>query len=255
MHKLLLLGLLGILMGCSLSGDDDVVISTVQPGLRVDLSHPLDLAPQFALNFVTTDETCGSAKLIADGIVMEDNVHIEISGLLVPAVCDVDRGLISKEIPVGITPGTYSVRIEIGQELSNRGELTFDGEEYQLSIIDPHGLYIGHDKLYRIPEQIVWGEIRSDTNIPDIIDEFNEAAAAVTSSLNLKDGYYGHFAVENGSEINLSALTTESNSYNYPFVLRLSSGTDEFRQMLNTIRGAHPNLIEINCTTWTGEQL
>jgi hypothetical protein len=255
MHKLYLLGLVILLTGCSLSGDDEIVVSTVQPELRLDLANPLELESDFAFRLTTTSESCSTSKLLADGIIENDQVNVQVSGLLIPSSCAGDRLLIGKDIEVGIEERTYDVSITIGEELSNTGTLTYDGAEYYLTIEEPHGLIVGHNSLRKIPEDIVWGELSGETNLEQIVGDFHSVASAFTAPLNLINGYYGHFAVESGSGINLTASIQETSGYSYPFVYRLKSGTDAFKDVLDTFRSQYGTTLEITCTTWTGEQL
>ncbi len=255
MHKLYALVLLLLFVGCSLSGDEEIVVSTVQPELRLDLANPLELDTDFALRFTTTDKACSTAELLAHGIVQGNRVRAEVSGLLLPSECTSEDVVIGKDLEFGLDDGTYLVEITLGEELNNFGNLTFDGREYVLNLDDPQGIVIGHDRLKKIPEQIVWGEITSDTSITDIVNDFTALTAPLIRPFSLESGYYGHFTIEDGSGFNISSETSESNGYVYPFIFRLKVDTDTFRGVLDSFRNQYPDNLKITCTTWTGQQL
>lgn len=231
------------------------MVSTVQPELRLDLANPLELETDFALRFTTTDKACSTADLLAQGIRQGNGIRIEVSGLLVPSECTSEDVVIEKDLEFGLETGYYEIDIAIGEDLNNFGSLTFDGKEYVLNIDEPHGLVIGNDRLIKIPEQIVWGEITSETNITGIVNDFNALTAPMIRPFNLESGYYGHFTIEDSSGFNIASDTSESHGYVYPFIFRLKTDIDTFKDALDSFRSQYPDILQITCTTWTGQQL
>ena len=252
-----ILGVLGIvvcMMSCDLSGGE-VIISTVQPGLTVDLANPLDTESDFALRFTTIDEVCGSSRLLADGIVQDDKIYVEVSGLMIPSTCDLEKTNIDKDVEMHLGVDSYDFHLTVGDGLRSLGSLDFDGETYRLALESEAGISLGHSELHKIPESIVWGTLSSETNSYDIYQDLLTAIGPLQAPLDLKEGYYGHFTIDDGSNVSLTETISESNTYTYPFIVRLSTDTDVLASIIEHFRYQYGSSIDISCTTWEGDAI
>lgn len=243
-----------VIGSCSLGGKP-VVISTVQPELRIDLANPLNTSSNFAFRLTTLEETCTTSDLIVGGLLEGNQVRIDVTGLVVPATCLTDLDFIRSDVGLEVTPAFYDFDISVGEGLNSTGFFSFDGNTYNLELEDAAGIEVGHDELHRIPEYIVWGTMSGGTNPYDIFEDFLSVIQPMTDPLLLQEGYYGHFSVEPGSSFNVVDQITESNAFSYPYVIRLKEDVQSLKQTLEEFRLQYSGSIDITATTWDGRIL
>ena len=239
---------------CNLSGGE-VVVSTVQPALRIDLANPLELDSRFALRLTTLEETCETSRLLADGIVGSDQIEVEVSGLMVPSTCTVGKASIRKDLEMSLEEQSYTFNMAISDDLHSYGSLSYNGKAYVLDLENVEGFTVGHTELHEIPESIVWGTLSSSTNPYDAYQDLLILLGPLSAPLELDTGYYGHFTIEQGGSVSLSEDVAESNAYTYPYIIRLKSDTEVLKGILNSFRSLHSDMADLTCTTWDGRSL
>ena len=257
MHKLTFYLILAtVLGGCDMTDTaDPVVISTIQAEMQIDLASPFEAPSQFAFRMSTLEEKCANAQILADGAIQGQNVHITVSGLLVEPHCPGFYDQVQKDVPMNLQPGEYDFSMAIGEDLLNTGVLRYDGEAYSLDMYSVVGINIGHSKLYKIPEGLIWGVISGDQGLSDLSQEFISALTPITSDVELKEGYYGHFTMQNSEIQNLTMTEDVVFDFNQVFVYKLDGDLDALQHIIDNFRAQFGDHVKISCTTWKGDSL
>jgi len=257
MHKLTYyLILAAILGGCDMTDTaNPVVISTIQADMQIDLANPFEAPSQFAFRMSTLEEKCAHAQILADGAIQGQNVHIAVSGLLVEPSCVAEYQKALKDVPMDLATGDYDFSLAIGDDLLNTGQLSFDGMAYTLDMYSSLGIKIGHSKLFKIPEGVIWGSISGDQNISELNDQFVNALSPITSEVQLQEGYYGHFTMLNSYIQNLTLTDDIVSNFNHLFVLQLEGDLDAVKFVIDNYRVRYGDVLKISCTSWKGDLL
>ncbi len=243
-------------MGCNMTDSaDPVVISAIQAELQIDLASPFAAPSQFAFRLSTIEEKCAHARILADGAIQGLNLHIAVSGLLPGPACAGEYAYIQKDVYMDIIPGVYDFSLSIGEDIFNTGILNFDGDAYSLEMISSIGIKIGHTTLFKIPDGAIWGSISGNQNISAVEDEFASALHPITTNLQLRDGYYGHFTIQDSEVQNLAMTDDVVLDLNSAFIYLLDSDLDALQLVFDDFRARYGDNISISCTTWKGDSL
>lgn len=240
--------------GCSLfSPDKEVVVTSIEEELRLDLWNPLTTPSQFALAFSTLEEECPGTEISTSHSHFGKTISIAIHGLLENTGCTDPNQPAEEFIPASIVPGFYEVVIRLGNDIINTGNVTFDGAVYTLSMHSNYGLMLGHTELHRIPNSIVWGMLSSNLEAIPEFDQLKAALSPLGTEPDLTTGYYGHFSVGDNSTITLAK--TSGYSFDYPFLIALESDVDDLETAVEQFRSQIDPAFRLVCYTWDGQEL
>lgn len=240
--------------GCDITGNGDAVISSVQPGLQVDLVNPLDTDSRFGLQLTAVGEYCEDARLLVSARQFGEEITIDANDIEERQDCAPVNDNLYATIHLDPEQTSYNVTITVGYVLRNSGTLSYDGDKYALQFNKLNGLETGVTSLYRIPENTVWGKISSSGESAQILEEFMTSSQGVATSPELTAGNYGHFTMGANQEVNLNNADPQI-AANYVYVLNLTSGINEFKSFLEEFRGQQVEGTILTCTTWDGREL
>ena len=135
----------------------------------------------------------------------------------------------------------------------NYGTLSVADDYYQVEMRNSDGITFPYKRLYRIPQNTIWGYIAYDENssIPVASSFLNELEVLAVDK-NFQDGYYGYFSVLNN---NLSILNedipfSKQTAFGYEF----EGNNDNLIGLLTSFRNNYPGM-EFRIFTSKGEVL
>jgi hypothetical protein len=198
-----LLGLVLCLTSCNVETiDDPIIVPLIEQEFQLDLwqtlgrSTPSNLEIQMS---TIEEEDCLNALILSTYVRTGSELNITIYDILEPEVCDPGsapaRG--EQEI-VDATPGTYNIKIEIQDIVSNLGFLTVSEEAYTIDMLEETGITWLNKTLYRIPNDALWGYVAyTNTAEENRVTTLIEELRALGTPLTLAEGYYGYFTISN----------------------------------------------------------
>lgn len=249
----LILIALGI-AGCDLSGNGDTIISSVQPGLQIDLVNPLETDSRFGIQLTAVGEYCEDAKLLVSAQQLNERISIDASDIEESQDCDPVNDNLYATVHLDPARVTYDLTVTVGYVLRNVGTLSYDGTKYTLEFNELNGLETGVTNLYEIPQNIIWGTVSSPGESAQLLEEFMMQAESVAKTPDLTAGNYGHFTLGADQEVNINNSDTEVVA-NYVYVLQLTTGVEDFKSFLDSFRNQQSEGASLTCLTWDGREL
>ena len=128
-------------------------------------------------------------------------------------------------VPIGVlTVDEYDLDINLKNVIPNKGKLLVTNDYYEITISDPNGIIIPNNRLYKIPENSIWGYVAYEDASGEVPhDNFMAELNDVTNSISPTPGNYGYFNIEQNNSILLS--DNLSQLHIKPFIFKYD-GTD-----------------------------
>jgi hypothetical protein len=161
----------------------------------------------------------------------QSNIIISIDSLELNGDCDNIEATAQTNAELGeIEAGTYDIEINLAlnsitnESITNEGEMTVSEEGYLLEMKTTHGLTMLESNLLRIPDDYFWGYIELlDSTASNLPVQFLGALETYANTAELKEGYYGHFEIEeNKVVLNAAAINTDIPNGVLPFIYKLN---------------------------------
>lgn len=255
----LMLGMAGIISGCSLNElDTPVIVSEVRQEFSVEMRELPGPEPRKLQFWVQTIEPpdCAEADIRYDFWPTPGRFRLDIAGVSKPANCQPATEPVLEMVDLGVlSNGDYQVGINLRNTITNQGLLSRSNASYTLQMNSEQGIKIKYRQLLRIPPQTIWGYVAYGTPAMGsvasaFINELNQLAPNVA----LSPGNYGHFWVPSGNsqvviQESPEALTQRT------FVGRYSGNMDDLQALVQAYRLAHGSMLEIRLMAITGEVL
>ena len=150
-----------------------------------------------------------------------------------PAKANVDVG------PLANTD--YDVDINLKNVIPNTGKLTVTNDYYEINIDEPNGILIPNNRLYKVPENTIWGYVAYEDatgEVPhdDFIGELNN----ITTSFFATKGWYGYFEIKENN--NVQVAHDLAHNYVQPFIYRYNGESNDLENLSNTFQANYPNM-------------
>ena len=199
-----LFSLVVLLTGCSLNSDT-VIVPDVEDEFYIELSEVFN-GGERSLNWkLRTIESVGCKGAgISFSFKREAGplFSLSINNVVRPSDCDPAEEPARAVVEVGaLQQGSYPVSVSLRETLNQDGILSVYKAFYQFTIDGGSGVLPLRERLYRIPDNTVWGYV--DTKGVDSLmspaEAFLTDIQEHTQEQALVNGHYGYFEWDNGS--------------------------------------------------------
>ncbi|MFT4667980.1 MAG: hypothetical protein ACI9XB_004956, partial [Gammaproteobacteria bacterium] len=120
-----------------------------------------------------------------------------------------------------------------------------------------HGLTMLESNLLRIPDDYFWGYIELlDSTASNLPVQFLGALETYANTAELKEGYYGHFEIEeNKVVLNAAAINTDIPNGVLPFIYKLNGNETELKNFILDFQTDQVNIAKVVMYMGDGEVL
>ena len=208
----------------------------------------------FNLNVETIkSESCENTLIDVAPSVVGNSISFTIHDIPQPD-CPAPIFIADANVEVGILDSqSYDMIISLKNVIQNEGTLNVESDYYELKMKELDGIIVPEKRLYKVPQNTIWGYIATDnSNADSVSDEFLTALIEVTDEQNYIDGYYGYFSVENNNlstfQQSISQGSVRMFGYSY------TGDTTDLKDILSNFRSQYANT-EFKIFTSKGEEL
>ena len=146
----------------------------------------------------------------------------------------------------------YDIDINLKNIIPNIGTLIVTDDYYEINIDEPNGILIPNNRLYKVPENTIWGYVAYDDATGEIpYDDFKGELNTITSSLIATKGWYGYFEIKENNEVQVA--NNLANNFVQPFIFKYNGESNELEDLKNSYQTNFPNM-EFKIFTSKGEE-
>ncbi len=147
----------------------------------------------------------------------------------------------------------YNMIVSLKNVIQNQGTLKVENDYYELKMKALNGIIVPETKLYKVPQNTIWGYIATDnSNADSVADGFLNELADVTDEQEYEDGYYGYFSAENDA---LTILNQDFSQISVrTFGFSYQGDNSDLINILSTYRSQNSG-VDFKIFTSTGEEL
>lgn len=250
-----LLFLLIFILGCKDEPIEEGVDVTIENEFKILLWESLgDSSRTLSLNLETIkSEFCENTLIDITSSIIGSDISITIHDIPAPD-CPSPTYTAKANLEVGsLNSQSYKTVISLKDVIENEGTLAIEDNYYELTMNAFNGIVIPESRLYKVPENTIWGYVATDDNSADsVVDGFISEIDDVTSSQEYIDGYYGYFSALHNK---LTILNQDiSQSSNRAFGFSYSGDNSDLINILSTYRSQYID-VDFRIFTSQGEEL
>ncbi|MEO1261858.1 MAG: hypothetical protein AAFZ15_23850 [Bacteroidota bacterium] len=251
--------LLGIIflgnLGCDPGDGEKDIVTQVEDEFSINMVEALGTERQLSLELKSVElEPCLNSTIDRAVVTQSNSVTLLLNGIIPASDCN--PGL-APAFSVGnagtLQNGTYDFMVTIRNTVENGGKLIVKSDQYEINMLSSYGIIIENELMYRIPANTIWGYYAYDNQqlIGDAPASFINDLEILTTPVNLKEGYYGHFNASN-NEIEL-VNPPQKNHIGY-FFYRFNGSENDLASLLENHRNNNaPESIEFVVYTAEGK--
>lgn len=244
---------LGVVCTACKKEEDPALILNIEEEFSINLWEELGQnSRDFQLNLLTIKKNfkCQNYEVGFDKSQTGNNLFVTINDIIEPTDCLPGENKALGNVDFGkLTDGFYNLKISLKDQVTNEGLLEVKEDYYQISMNSKDGIAIDNSKLYRVPDRLIWGFVQyKDENITTA---FLEELADFTKPINLEDGNYGHFNLEN-SNLTIPIENVPSTATN--FVFSLTGTSVELQNVVKKYQEEYGNGLAVKVFTYRGEE-
>ncbi|MFK7775005.1 MAG: hypothetical protein AB8F94_22890 [Saprospiraceae bacterium] len=242
-------------LGCKDNSIEEDVNVTIDDEFKVLLWESLEENnPTFNIKVETIkSESCENTLIDVAPSIAGNNISFTIHDIPEPD-CPAPIFVADANVELGMLDSqSYEMIISLKNVIQNQGTLKVESDYYELKMKELDGIVIPEKRLYKVPQNTIWGYIASDNSDADSVsDGFITELTDVTEDQDYIDGYYGYFSAEN----NDLTILKQNIAYNSvrTFGLSYDGNTADLIDILNSFRSQHAN-VEFKIFTSKGEEL
>ncbi len=243
------------LITCTSKDNVDEFIN-VEEEFVISLSEALEKSPRRLVVEVSSFEgyDCLNYELSCSASFSNTSNTIVLEDIISPINCE--EGLhfpsCTHVFPI-LALGQNEINIGIKDNFINNGIITKEEGRYRLSLLSQHGIFEYTPTLNIIPEKMIWGKINPHDESFDIESIYNSITNELIPS-SIKDGFYGHFRIQNNSLILSKDLESEKGR-TYFLEYKDEANLEEFITFINKLRSEQSEEISISIFTSSGLEL
>jgi hypothetical protein len=208
----------------------------------------------FNLNVETIKlESCENTLIDVAPSIVGSNILFTIHDIPEPD-CPTPIFIANADIEIGTLgfPQVFEMIISLKNVIQNEGILAVDSDYYELEMKELNGIVVPETRLYKVPQNTIWGYIATDNSNADLIaDGFLDEVVSVSNDQDYIDGYYGYFSAENNELTILKQNISQSSVRTFGF--SYDGDTADLVDILANYRSQHAN-VEFKIFTSKGEE-
>ena len=207
----------------------------------------------FSLNIETIlSNSCENAEIEYTLYNQPDEIFVTVKDIIndhcaagtFPATANVSLGTLSAD--------EYDLDINLKNVIPNKGKLIVTNEYYEITISDLNGIIIPNKRLYKIPENTIWGYVAYEDATGEIPhDNFKNDLSNLASTTSLTAGNYGYFNIEPNNSILLSENLPQSHIK--PFIFNFTGSESQLEDLRATYNDANFPGMAFKIYTSTGK--
>ncbi len=250
--------LLFTLNACSNNLNDLVIVADLDDEFAVEAWEQLE-GPSRSMEILfktVKDLECPNQELDLSFRRTGNLLFIEVNELIDAEDCQPgNRGTVSRVNFGNLSPGLYSLRINLLDIAENNLLLDLSPASILLSGKNLNGLVIGREELLRIPESALWGYISAqDQSGEEALEAFASQLNALTEPIELSPGYYGYFQLSGRENQQVSFPEQEIEGIQTLTFLRESPGDlGKVDSLIQIFRSTYSDQIQIQVSTGSGQ--
>ncbi len=237
---------------CKLNSlNDPIIISLVDKEFALELWQNLQSPTNsLEIRFETIDdENCLNSSILSSYRNHSDNLSLTIFEILQPENCD--PGTAPAKGVESIHSITeyinYPLQIELQEVVNNTGSLTMTNTYYEVDMSDSNGINWKRTKLFRIPQDALWGYITYNgeeqlLTANDFIQTLQNEATTIPFNRGI--GYYGHFELSSTNEITVKEAPEGEDSK--VFLQSYNGSIENLEGLISTFRDTAPEGMELH---------
>ncbi len=239
---------------CDFSSLDDItIVPNVEDEFYLDLWEKLSPTERTLVFKVSTikDEACKNHKI---GFEYERNANrllLQLNNIIKSLDCEPGKAPATADIDAeGLTPGFYELKIELRNAVESTGQLSISGDNYLIELRKRNGVVLVRKELIKVPENAIWGYVQYQEAADETIAKaFISDLKAISTQKTYRNGYYGHFTIENGN----ARIDQQPDSRTLPFLQQISENAAAVHDLLAQYRSAYGAKLSIVLYTWQGQ--
>jgi len=211
--------LLLFMIGCKDEPIDENVDVMIEDEFKIFLWENLgDNDRNFHFNLETIkSESCENTLLDVSPWASGNNISLTIYDIPEPD-CPSPTFVSNANIDIGsLNPQIYDMTISLKNVIQNEGVLTVENDFYELKMKDLDGIIVPEKRLYKVPQNSIWGYVASDSNAGLVADGFINDLNPMVDDQEYSDGYYGYFSVENNNLTILKNSISKNSIHTFGF--------------------------------------
>ncbi|MCP3931986.1 MAG: hypothetical protein GY705_23175 [Bacteroidetes bacterium] len=258
---LLLLFSLFFLLQCNPTqlGDPDVVVD-IEDEFIIDIweeLHPLSRDFQLIAETLSPNP-CLNTTIDISTIKKSNQLIITLNEIVEPEDCQEGEAPAHSKIGFGhLSPNFYELEINLKDIVINTGYLSVANDSYTVSMYSTDGFELKHNKLFKVPQNIIWGFTGHNGGNPEVESHVNAFMNELKDITNEKEdihpGYYGHFSISEEKEITFETETEFE--VKQLFYYQFENELYELKGLINSYREQYPGEFEIKLYLSNGEVL
>lgn len=219
------------------------MVEYVEPGQRT-----------LSFKFLTTEDyPCINYRIASEVRREGSDITISLREIQGADVCLEAMAPAASFLDVGeLTPGEYSMIIEVGTSLTNTGTLLVTDEAVELLMGQTEGLIIPTSRMLRVPEDIIWGTVRDSAEHAGVSSQFMQRLRGLgAASKTLPEGDYGYFSVDAIGNVTPSSLTPGQDNL---FLLGFRGEASNLEQLVNEMADTYGHEVTVSLRTSRGDE-
>lgn len=198
-------------------------------------------------------ESCENTLIDVAPSIVGSNISFTIHDIPAPD-CPAPIFIANANVEIGsLVSQPYEMIISLKNVIQNKGTLTVENDFYELKMKELNGIVITERRLYKVPQNTIWGYIAFDnSNADSVADGFISEMDDVADDQDYSDGYYGYFSVENNklTLLNQNILQSSIRTFGFSY----DGDYSDLMTILSTYRSQNSG-VEFKIFTSTGEEL
>ncbi len=196
---------------------------------------------------------CCNYFIIFDSFVRYNEVYIRFNSIYKPEICLTALGPAKADVNLGRLPeGTYSLNIFV-HKLHNSGRLIVTNDYYKLDLPNSKSISIENNKLYRIPDNTIWGYTSYRGSIDGLEQSFIDSLQILgANEKEFNPGEYGYFKIEPDGEFVMSGTQSSIRKH---FIFEYPNEVSLIENLVRNYAVNHPDSLRIRLYTDKGKIL
>ena len=258
MYKSIIGAIIFLLMFFTIGCKDDPIVDDVNINIEDEFKvipwETLDGDSRtFHLNVETIkSESCENTTIDVAPSTVGSDISFTIHAVPEPD-CPAPIFVANANVEIGLLNfQSYDLIISLKNVIQNKGTLDVTGDYYDLKMTDLNGIVLPEKRLYKVPQNSIWGYIAYDDNgSSTVADNFVSEVSDLSDGLEYIDGFYGYFSSLN-NELTILNKNFSQNSIR-TFGFAFDGDSADLESILETYRTQNLG-VEFKIYTSLGEE-
>lgn len=242
-----------LLTSCDIGNEaDPLVLADVEKEFTLGMSEKF-ASDRRELQFLLAtirNQSCRNYQIEFDWTRVGTSLTLSVEKIVAPEICQTGTAPARSTVDAGQLPdGVYGFKVNLGNAVSSAGKLTVNSSLYSIKMDAENGFKLQPAELLRIPNGVIWGLVAYTNNFRNAAEQFTQELFKVSSSSNLRTGYYGQFTVANNGIV----LEQSPDQPHITFVRQFSDDPAKLEALVAQFRQQYGTSISIQLYNTSGK--